>query len=568
MVPGDIAHPPVSGLSIRFVVGDHMQAGMRLSQRYVLESLLGSGGMGEVWRARDEELGRPVAVKVLRAEYTDPELAERFRREARIAGRLQHPGITVVHDVGSEGGRMFMVMELLHGRDLQAVLNHAPAGLPAGEAASLVAQAAAALQAAHAERVVHRDLKPANLFLLTSGQLKICDFGIARALDASTALTAADQVIGTASYMSPEQCTGRQVDQRSDLYSLGCVLYALLAGGPPFRAGTLPEVIAQHINADPPPLSAIHPDVPAEVDRIVSELLAKDPAARPDAGQVAAALQAAVTNPPGAAPMATAGPPAPSHTQPPWAPLSTQPPGTQEGIAPARAAAPPSASRRSRRGGAPARRHAVPAPARRARPRARWALAAAVPVMAGAAAFGVYLSSGAASSTQGQGPTASPPQSQQAPGPSTTTTTPTPTTTIPLSASSVVIDTPAPGASVQGCAVFSGHAALPPDYTLVLSMRNTANPGMVLYLEAVSNWDKPADLAQWTGFQYFGSNDSSVGQTYEVSAVIMPAATVRTLLADPANRPTWHVTALPQGSIVKQTLRVSRVSGPGPAACQ
>jgi len=272
---------------------DSMQAGLKLSGRYALHALLGSGGMGEVWRGVDEQLDRPVAVKVLREHLADPELAGRFRREARIAARLQHPGITVVHDVGSDDGQLFIVMELLHGRDLAAMLAEAPAGMAVDAAVSLTIQAAEALRAAHAGHVVHRDLKPANLFVLDDGQLKICDFGIAWAADATTHLTATGHAIGTPAYMSPEQCLGQQVDGRSDLYSLGCVLYALLTGQPPFAEGQPLAIMFQHINAAPTAPRTIRPDIPPELDHLVLELLAKDPARRPaDAGHVIAALQA------------------------------------------------------------------------------------------------------------------------------------------------------------------------------------------------------------------------------------------------------------------------------------
>jgi hypothetical protein len=270
-----------------------MQAGLKLSGRYALQALLGSGGMGEVWRGVDEYLDRPVAVKVLREHHADPELAGRFRREAIIAARLQHPGITVVHDVGSDNGQLFIVMELLHGRDLAAMLAEAPAGLPIDAVVSLTIQAAEALQAAHAIHVVHRDLKPANLFVLDGGQLKICDFGIAWAVDSTTHLTATGQTIGTPAYMSPEQCQGQQVDERSDLYSLGCVLYELLTGQPPFADGQPLAVMLQHLNAAPAAPRTIRPDVPRELDHLVLELLAKDPARRPaDARHVTEALQA------------------------------------------------------------------------------------------------------------------------------------------------------------------------------------------------------------------------------------------------------------------------------------
>ena len=270
-----------------------MQAGLKLSGRYALQARLGSGGMGEVWRGVDEQLDRSVAVKMLREHLADPELAGRFRREARIAARLQHPGITVVHDIGSDNGQLFIVMELLHGRDLAAILAGAPVGLPVDVAVSLTIQAAEALRAAHAGGVIHRDLKPANLFVLDGWQLKICDFGIAWAIDSATHHTATGQTIGTPAYMSPEQCQGQQVDQRSDLYSLGCVLYELLTGRPPFTQGQSLAIMLQHVNAAPAAPRTIRPDVSPELDHLVLDLLAKDPTRRPaDAGQVIAALQA------------------------------------------------------------------------------------------------------------------------------------------------------------------------------------------------------------------------------------------------------------------------------------
>lgn len=248
--------------------------------------------MGEVWRAVDERLDRPVAVKVLRDHIADPEHAARFRREAKIAARLQHPGITVVHDVGSDDGQLFIVMELLHGRDLAAMMAERPDGLPIDTAVSLILQAAEALQAAHADGVVHRDLKPSNLFVVKdSGRLKICDFGIARAVG-STLLTAAGEVFGTPPYMSPEQWRGQQVDGRSDLYSLGCVLYELFTGQRPFAGIQEGALMNQHLHEMPAGPQVIRPEVPSELDRLTLELLAKDPADRPsDASHVIAALQ-------------------------------------------------------------------------------------------------------------------------------------------------------------------------------------------------------------------------------------------------------------------------------------
>ena len=270
-----------------------MRTGLELGGRYVLEDLLGSGGMGEVWRAVDRQLERPVAVKVLRDHYADPRVARRFQQEARIAARLQHSGIAVVHDVGSHDGQLFIVMELLRGQDLAAMLQQAPAGLPLTTAMSVATQAAEALAAAHASGVIHRDLKPANLFLLPDGQLKICDFGIARTADTSTGLTGTGNFIGTPAYMSPEQWVdGKSVDKRSDLYSLGCVIYTLLVGLPPFQSDELPTLIYSHLNTTPASLREIRREVPPRLDRLVSDLLAKKPADRPsDAGQVVAVLR-------------------------------------------------------------------------------------------------------------------------------------------------------------------------------------------------------------------------------------------------------------------------------------
>ncbi len=271
-----------------------MRAGFELAGRYVLEELLGSGSVGEVWRAADRQLVRQVAVKVIRDRIDDPKLAAGFEREAQIAGRLRHRGITVVHDVGRHDGRPFIVMELLRGRDLGAVLKDAPAGLPVSTALSLAGQAAEALQAAHAGGVVHRDLKPANLFLENDGQLKICDFGIAMAVGAAVPHLGSSYLVGTPAYMSPEQCDGEQADRRSDLYSLGCVLYALLAGHPPFPAGKPLAVMACHRKAKPASVRALRPDVSADLDQLVLMLLAKEPAKRwpPDAARLAAMLKA------------------------------------------------------------------------------------------------------------------------------------------------------------------------------------------------------------------------------------------------------------------------------------
>jgi tRNA A-37 threonylcarbamoyl transferase component Bud32 len=288
-----------------------VDAGSELAGRYVLQERLGQGAVGEVWRARDGVLSRSVAIKVVREKIDDPELA-RFQREARLAASLQHPGITVVHDIGEQDGQPFIVMELLDGADLAARLEQAKTGLPVNEAISLAIQAADALQAAHAGQVIHRDLKPANLFVLSTGQLKVCDFGIAVAADAADSMAIGSYILGTPAYMSPEQCDGEPADQRSDLYALGCVLYALLTGHPPFPVGPPLTIMAQHRKMAPASVRAARPEVPPALDRLVMSLLAKDPQERPaTAGDVASTLRSArsASPKPGRAAEPLAGPP-------------------------------------------------------------------------------------------------------------------------------------------------------------------------------------------------------------------------------------------------------------------
>jgi hypothetical protein len=271
-----------------------VKSGDELAGRYRLGALLGRGGMGEVWEGTDTKLRRTVAIKVIMGLSVDPILLQRFQREAIIAAGLQHPGIAVVHDAGQHQGHPFMVMEFLRGQDLSAVLATAPAGLPVGEVVSLTIQAAQALSAAHAHGVVHRDVKPANLFLLSGGQLKVCDFGLARLADAASGLTSTGYVFGTPAYMSPEQWRGEQAGALSDLYSLGCVLYALLTGEPPFPAHQRPHALMhQHLDVIPPGPRTLRAAVPPDLDELTQELLAKDAPGRPaSADLVVARLQA------------------------------------------------------------------------------------------------------------------------------------------------------------------------------------------------------------------------------------------------------------------------------------
>ncbi|MFE2549221.1 protein kinase [Streptomyces sp. NPDC059355] len=265
--------------------GSAVRVGDELAGRYRLEQRLGQGGMGEVWRGHDLMLDRSVAVKVLLEAATNDEVVARFRREATIGARLQHPGITVVHDVGQQDGRLFIVMELLSGEDLATVLAR-DGGLAVDLAVDLAAQTAEALAVAHGQAVVHRDLKPGNLFLLPGPRITICDFGIAHSADATAGWTVTGRIIGTPAYMAPEQWRGERVGARCDLYALGCVLYALVSGAPPFGQAESPYVLMhRHVAEAPIPLREAGTPVPVELDRLVLALLAKDPADRPESAE-------------------------------------------------------------------------------------------------------------------------------------------------------------------------------------------------------------------------------------------------------------------------------------------
>ncbi|MEV7598162.1 serine/threonine-protein kinase [Kitasatospora sp. NPDC089797] len=285
-------------------------AGGLLDGRYRLAAPLGRGGMGEVWLAHDLRLGRRVAVKFLPRGHDpeeDREAAARFHREAEVAAGLQHPGLVQVFDSGEQDGRLHLVMELLHGRDLSTVLRE-EGPLPVRRAVELAAQTAEALSCAHRAGIVHRDVKPANLMLLPDGRVKVCDFGLAGFLRSVTGLTREGAVMGTPDYMAPEQCRGRHADGRADLYGLGCVLFALLTGEPPFPARRdVWAVLRDHVQTPPPRLAERRPGVPAALDALVAELLAKDPADRPGfAGEVADRLRALLA--PGAPAPVPAGP--------------------------------------------------------------------------------------------------------------------------------------------------------------------------------------------------------------------------------------------------------------------
>lgn len=305
--------------------------GRILNGRYRIDDLLGRGGMATVWRGQDLHLDRPVAIKLLeRATLTDPTLLDRFGREARAVARLAHPNVVAVYDFGTDHDDPYLIIELVDGQSLAALLAAGP--LPAERAVSIAAQICDGLAATHAAGVIHRDIKPANLMITPTGAVKICDFGIARLHHAAQAtLTATATVIGTSEYMAPEQAAGDAVDGRADLYALGCVLYAMLAGVPPFAGGNPLQVISQHLNQPVPPVRARRPDVPADLDALVTQLLAKQPGDRPaGADQVRARLTGIAGDPrreqPATSPHATAAGPQPARPGPVRAAAAVVPP--------------------------------------------------------------------------------------------------------------------------------------------------------------------------------------------------------------------------------------------------
>ncbi|GAB95377.1 serine/threonine-protein kinase [Kineosphaera limosa] len=297
--------------------------GSVFGNRYTLGDRIAVGGMGEVWRATDGVLGRTVAMKLLSPSLAEqPGFIRRFREEARNTAMLQHPNIAAVYDYGEDAGASWLVMELVEGEPLSTIIRE-EGPIEPRRAASIVAQAASALQAAHDAGVIHRDVKPANILVRPDGQVKLTDFGIARAVDAAP-ITRTGEVMGTAQYISPEQATGKPAGPASDIYSLGVVAHEMLSGTRPFDEGSPVATAMAHIHNDPPPL----PDgVGQPLAGVVMASLAKDPGNRPPSAAVvasalrggpeAAAFDSTEVFPSDAGPTQAMHGPAPTMVQPP-----------------------------------------------------------------------------------------------------------------------------------------------------------------------------------------------------------------------------------------------------------
>lgn len=310
-----------------------------INDRYEIHKRVGRGGMADVFLARDLLLDRQVAMKILFPEFAvDPNFVERFRREAQAAANLSHPNIVNVYDWGKYEGTYFIAMEYVQGRNLAEILKTNKQLTPK-QAAEIASEVAAALGFAHEAGLAHRDIKPANVMIGSNGQVKVADFGIARAMNSATEsnLTQAGSVMGTASYFSPEQAQGAQPDPRSDLYSLGIVMYEMVAGRPPFTGENPVSIAYKQVHDKPQPLNQLVEGVPRPFEAIIAKLLAKDPKLRyPSAhalrddlrrfrnGEQVQALVAAAARP---------GTPAAGVTRPPAAPGATQPIGTTPPVA-------------------------------------------------------------------------------------------------------------------------------------------------------------------------------------------------------------------------------------------
>jgi hypothetical protein len=258
-----------------------------------IEGVLGRGGMGVIYRATELRLGRSVALKLIATEQaSDPEVRERFEREARMTASIEHPNVVPVYGAGEEDGHLYLIMRYVPGTDLHHLLREEGRLAPA-RAASIVAQVGDALDAAHASGLVHRDVKPANV-LIGGEHAYLSDFGITRVQTSDTRITDSGNWIGTVDFMSPEHLRGEPTDARADVYALGCVLYTALTGTPPYRRATVPATITAHLHEPPPRPSMEAPGIPEAFDAVIARALAKEPADRyPSAGDLGRAARAA-----------------------------------------------------------------------------------------------------------------------------------------------------------------------------------------------------------------------------------------------------------------------------------
>lgn len=263
-----------------------------LDQRYELRELVGSGGMADVYRAQDKLLDRPVAVKILHEQFRqDEEFIGKFHQEAQSAARLSHPNIVNIFDVGISGNDHYIVMEYVSGDTLKSLIKK-NGRIPIPDALRIAREIADALAAAHASQIVHCDIKPHNILMMADGHAKVADFGIARAVTEST-MTYSGSVMGSVHYFSPEQAQGTYITPRSDVYSLGVVLYEMLTGHLPFEGETPVSIAMKHIQEEPAPLRQYNPDIPPLVEAIVLKAMSKDPAMRPESAELSHELQEA-----------------------------------------------------------------------------------------------------------------------------------------------------------------------------------------------------------------------------------------------------------------------------------
>jgi serine/threonine protein kinase len=262
---------------------------------YEIENVVGLGGIGILYRARQLRLDRPVALKLVESDLArDPVVRERLRREARMVASLDHPNVVPLYEAGEENGTVYIVTRWVEGTELGTVI-HDGGPMDPARAARTAAQLAAALELAHEKGLVHRDVKPSNVILTSEDHVYLTDFGLAKRAETAAGLTAADQMLGTVDYVAPEQIEGSEPDARSDMYSLGCVLFEMLVGEPPFadQKGGMAKMWAQ-VNAEPPSVGERRSDVPPALEEVVRRAIAKAPDPRPTAAEFRTRVLAAV----------------------------------------------------------------------------------------------------------------------------------------------------------------------------------------------------------------------------------------------------------------------------------